>query len=81
MYTVSNIGQGKVYLPKKVWRKYFDKGKKEEFYVLDLPGELVLIPKPADPVAELRKYFAHDKRAAREIKAEINEIMGKELER
>ena len=43
--------RGRINLGQETKRKYGDR-----FFVIKLSGEILLIPKPKDPVAELRKW-------------------------
>ena len=43
--------RGRINLGQETKRKYGDR-----FFVIKLSGEILLIPKPKDPIAELRKW-------------------------
>lgn len=43
--------RGRINIGKKAGEKYGDR-----FFVVQLPNEIILIPKPKDPVKELRKW-------------------------
>jgi hypothetical protein len=55
----------------------------ERFYVVKLSGEILLIPKPKDPVTELRKWgkkIGLDKQTARDTRMLAVDEANKEVE-
>lgn len=55
----------------------------DRFFVIKLSGEILLIPKPKDPVAELRKWgkkVGLDKLTARDVRTLAEEEANKEVE-
>ena len=70
--------KGRINIGKEARKKYGD-----SFFVIKLSGEIILIPKPKDPVAELQKWgkeLGLDKLTARDIKMMAEEEANKEAE-
>ena len=70
--------RGRINLGQETKRKYGDR-----FFVIKLSGEILLIPKPKDPIAELRKWgqkLGLDQLATNDIKRLVAEEAYKEVE-
>lgn len=59
----------------------YNKYAVDSFYAVDARGEIVLIPKPRDPVKALERLLAREKRSPREVRREIAEYMEQEASR
>ncbi|NJE00069.1 AbrB/MazE/SpoVT family DNA-binding domain-containing protein [Thermococcus sp. LS1] len=68
--------KGRLYLPKSI-----RKGISREVYLVDLNGEILIVPKPEDPLMELEELgkLLPDK-SIEELKKEILEEALRELE-
>ena len=70
--------RGRINLGQETKRKYGDR-----FFVIKLSGEILLIPKPKDPIAELRKWgqkLGLDQLTAGDLKRLAEEEAYKEAE-
>ncbi len=70
--------RGRINIGQEARKKYGDR-----FFVIKLSGEILLIPKPKDPVAELRKWgqkLGLDKLTARDIRKLTEDEANREVE-
>ena len=70
--------RGRINIGLEARKKYGDR-----FFVIKLSGEILLIPKPKDPVAELQKWgkeLGLDKLAARDIRMLAEDEANREVE-
>ena len=70
--------RGRINIGQEVRKEYGDR-----FFVIKLSGEILLIPKPKDPVAELQRWgkkIGLDKLTTRDIKMIAEDQANKEVE-
>ena len=70
--------RGRINIGQEARKKYGDR-----FFVIKLSGEILLIPKPKDPVAELRKWgkkLGLDELTGRDIRMLAEDEANKEVE-
>ena len=71
--------RGRINIGKETREKYGDR-----FFIVKLSGEILLIPKPKDPVAELRKWgekLKFNNTTARDIESLAEEEAFKQVEK
>lgn len=67
LYEVKKIGQGKLYMAAELYNRY----STERFFAFDANGEIILIPRPADPVKALQALLKHEQRTPRQVRQQI----------